>query len=60
MNLFRLSLIGVFYLHPVTPLFLKSDNSNFVQNYLGVREISCNKKNWNQVDNDVTMTSSLL
>ena len=28
---------GVFHLHPVTPLSLKSDNSNFVQNYFGVR-----------------------
>ena len=28
----------VFHLHPVTPLSLKSDNSNFVQNYSGVRK----------------------
>ena len=26
---------SVFYLHPVTPLSLKSDDSNFVQNYFG-------------------------
>ena len=39
---------------------LKSDDSNFVQNYFGVRPIFCNKKNWDQIDNDVTMMSSLL
>ena len=51
---------GVFHLHPVTPLPLKSDDSNFVQNYLGVRSIFWFKKNRDQIDNDVTMTSSLL
>ena len=28
----------------LTPLFLKSDDSNFVQNYFGVRLILCDKK----------------
>ena len=50
----------VFYLHPVTPLSFKSDDSNFVQNYLGVGSIFWGKKNRDQLDNDVTMTSSLL
>ena len=44
---------GVFHLHPVIPLSLKSDESNFVQNYFAVRSMD-------QIDNDVTMTSSLL
>ena len=26
---------GCFHLHPATPLSLKSDDSNFVQNYFG-------------------------
>ena len=51
---------GVFHLYPVTPLSLKSDDSNFVQNYFGVGSIFCGKKNGNQIYNDVTMTSSLL
>ena len=50
---------GVFHLHPVTPLSSKSDDSNFVQNYFGV-EIFWGKKNRDQIDNDITMTSSLL
>ena len=49
-----------FHLHPVTPLSLRSDDSNFVQNYFGVGSIFWGKKNWHQTDNDVTMTSSLL
>ena len=44
----------VFHLHPVTPLSLQSDDSNFVQNYFGVRSIFCDKKNRDQIDNDVT------
>ena len=28
---------GVLYLHPLTPLSLKSDISNFVKNYFGIR-----------------------
>ena len=51
---------GGFHLHPVTPLSLKSDDSNFVQKYFGVRSIFCEKKNGDQIENDVTMTSSLL
>ena len=39
---------GVFYLHPVTPLSFKSDDSNFVQNYFGVGSIFCGKKNRDQ------------
>ena len=50
---------GVFRLHPVTPLSLKSNDSNFVQNYFGVRSTFCGSKNWDQIENDVTMTSSL-
>ena len=50
----------VFHLHPVTPLSFKSDDSNFVQNYFGVGSIFWGKRNWDQIDNDVTMTSSLL
>ena len=30
---------GVFHLHPETPLSFKSDNSDFVQNYVGVGSI---------------------
>ena len=52
--------VGVFHLHPATPLSLQSDYSNFVQNYFGVGSIFWCKKNWDQIDNDVTMTSSLL
>ena len=44
----------------VTPLSFKSDDSNFVQNYFGVGSIFWGKKNRDQIDNDVTMTSSLL
>ena len=50
---------GGVQLHPVTPLSLKLAGSNFVQNYFGVRSIFCDKKNWDQIDNDVTMMSSL-
>ena len=41
----------------MTPLSFKSDDSNFVQNYFGVGSIFWRKKNWDQIDNDVTMTS---
>ena len=51
---------GVFHLHPVTPLSLKSDDSNFVQEYFGVWSRFCGEKNWDKIDNDITMTSSLL
>ena len=51
---------GVFHIHPVTPLSLKLDNSNFVQNYFGTGSSFWRKKNQEQIDNDVTMTSSLL
>ena len=44
----------------LTPLSLKLDYSNFVQNYFGIRQIFCDKKTPDQIDNDVTMTSSLL
>ena len=47
---------GVFHLHPVTPLSLKSDDSNFVQNYFGVGSIFWSKKGRDQIDNDVAMT----
>ena len=47
-------------LHPVTPLSLKSDDSIFVQNYFGVGPIFCGKKNLDQINIDVTMTSSSL
>ena len=45
---------------PPPPLSFKSDDSNFVQNYFGVGSIFWDKKNRDQLDNDVTMTSSLL
>ena len=51
---------GVFHLHSVTPLPFKSDDSNFVQNYFGVGSIFWGKKSRDQIDSDVTMTSSLL
>ena len=51
---------GVFHLHPVTPLSFNSDDSNFVQNYFGVGLMFWGKKNRDQIDNDVTMMSSLL
>ena len=51
---------GVFHLHPVTPLSFKSDDSNFVQNYFAVASIFWGKKNRDQINNDITMTSSLL
>ena len=51
---------GVFHLHPGTPLFLKSDNSNFVENYFRVRSTFCRKKSRDQINNDVTITSSLI
>ena len=50
---------GVFHLHPVTPLSLKLDDSNFVQNYFGAGSIFWGNKNPDQLDNDVTMTSYL-
>ena len=46
----------VFHLHPVTPLSSKSDDSDFVRNYFGVRSVFCGKKSRDQIDNDVTMT----
>ena len=49
-----------FHLHPVTPLSLKLDDSNCVQNYFGAGSVFLGKKNVDQIDNDVTMTSSLL
>ena len=49
--------VCVFYLHPVTPLSLKSDDSNFVQIYFRVGLILWGKKNREQIGNDVTMTS---
>ena len=51
---------GVFHLHPVTPLSFKSDDSDFVQNYFGIGSIVWGKKNRDQIDNNVNMTSSLL
>ena len=51
---------GVFHLHPVTPLFFKSDDSNLAQNYSGIGSIFWGKKNRDQIDNNVTMTLSLL
>ena len=51
---------GGFHLYPVTPFSLKLNGSNFMQNYFGIRSISCNKKNQDQIDNDVTMTSFFL
>ena len=44
----------------LTPLSLKSDDSNFVQNYFRIGSVFCDKKNRDQINNDVTMTSSLL
>ena len=56
---YRASLAGValgfFHLHPVTPLSLKFEGSNFLQNYFWLRSIFCNKKNQGQIDNYVTM-----
>ena len=49
---------GGFHLHLVTPLSHKSDDSSFVKNYSGVSSIFCGKKNWDQIDNDVTKTRS--
>ena len=51
---------AVFHLHPVTPLSLKLNDSNFVQNYFGAGSIFWGKKNRNQIYNDVTMKSSLM
>ena len=48
------------HLQPVTPLSLKLDLSDFVQNYFGAGSIFWGKKNQDQIYNDVTMTSSLL
>ena len=39
---------GAFHLHPVTHLSLKSDDSDFVQNYFGVGLIFCSKKHWDK------------
>ena len=50
---------GVFHFYPVSPLSFKSDDSNFAQNYFGIGSIFWGKKNRDQIDNDVTMTSSL-
>ena len=50
----------IFHLHPVTPLSFMSDDSNFVQNHFGIGSIFWDKKNRDQIDNEVTMTSSLL
>ena len=49
-----------FHVNSVTPLSFRSDDSNFVQNYFGVGSIFWGKKNRDQIDNDVTMTLSLL
>ena len=43
---------SVFYLQPLS---LKSEYSNFVQNYFGVRSMLCSKKNQDQIDNDITI-----
>ena len=51
---------GVFHLHPVIPLYLKLDDSNFVQNYFRAGSKFWGKKNRDQIENDVTMTSSFL
>ena len=51
---------GGFQLHPLTPLSLKLDDSNFVPNYFGAGSIFWCKKNRDQIKNDVTITSSLL
>ena len=51
---------GVFHLHPVTPLSFKSDDLNFVQNYFGIGSVFWGNKTRDQIDNDVTVTSSLL
>ena len=59
-GLFRTWGGGVFHLHPVTPLSFKPDDSNFVNNYFGIGLIFWGKKNRDQIDNDVTMTSFLL
>ena len=49
---------SAFHLHLVTPLSLKLDDSNFVQNYFGAGSIFWGKKNQDQINNNVTMTSS--
>ena len=48
----------VFHLHLVTPFSLKSDDLKFVQNYFEVGSVLWARKI--EIDNDVTMTSSLL
>ena len=48
---------GCLHLHPVTPLSLTSDDSNFVQNYVGAGSIFSGKNNRDQINNDVTMMS---
>ena len=49
-----------FHLHPVTPLSFKSDNSRFVQNSFGVGPIFWGKKNWDQINNDVTVIFAVM
>ena len=44
----------------ITPFSLKLNCSNFIQNYFGIICIFCDKENPDQIDNDVTMTSSFL
>ena len=51
---------GVFHLRPVTPLSLKLDDLNFCTELLWGRINILGKKSRDQIDNDVTMTSSLL
>ena len=46
-------------LQSVTPFSLKLKDSNFLQNYSGIRSVLCSK-NPDLVDNDVIMTSSFL
>ena len=41
-------------------LSLKVDHSDLVQNYFQERSIFYDKKNQDQIDSDITMTSSLL
>ena len=64
MSLIGLTLLasgeGVFHPPSITPLSLKLDYSNFVQNYFGIRSILCDKENPHQINNDVTMMSSFL
>ena len=60
-GIFRLDRCStVFSIPSLTSLFLELDDSNFVQDYFGVRSIFCDKKYPDHIKNDVTMTSSLL